>query len=351
MESAEPKHRWFCATCPIRILLVPPQKVVHPTAERLLILRCQFRPRLWQLPIEQGRAYVVEGLCHADFALERSLQVREVAHHFLHEGLVALDFLQQDDFQWRRNAVFDELQLTLGDFGLDVRRRLLDEILAAHPAAVASCARLHRHQACVNVLRRCHEIVDLCIGVQAEHSWRLVEGQLDNGLLIDGQVALKSTIVIELGAAEVKLDILVEQKVTHVLLQVRVQDAPVVVVCDAASVHGLADQVTQRFPWQDFFHVEGFLQIQIQQSRGHLEVGFVEVVRDIPTNATELSAVLDDRVEERQDVHERSESWRIAGVKVGIADFCIALLDVQFQALGGLGHDFQTALQNAHREC
>mmetsp|Transcript_73343 Transcript_73343/g.148877 ORF Transcript_73343/g.148877 Transcript_73343/m.148877 type:complete len:280 (-) Transcript_73343:2770-3609(-) len=146
VEATEPKDGWVALGAPIRILLVATQVVIHPAAQGLLRLRGELDPCTWQLPVEHGGSKLVERLTHADLSLQGPLQVCEMPHHFLDEVLVTLDLLHEYHLQGRGHAVLVELQLIFGDLLLDVSGRLLDELVAAHPATVSARASLHGHE-------------------------------------------------------------------------------------------------------------------------------------------------------------------------------------------------------------
>mmetsp|Transcript_125573 Transcript_125573/g.390935 ORF Transcript_125573/g.390935 Transcript_125573/m.390935 type:complete len:390 (+) Transcript_125573:1853-3022(+) len=56
-------------------------------------------------------------------------------------------------------------------------------------------------------------------------------------------------------------------------------------------------------------------------------------------------------MEEAQHVHQRPERPVVTRIKVRIRNLCIRLLDVQLQALRGLGHNLQASLKDSHGEC
>lgn len=106
---------------------------------------------------------------------------------------------------------------------------------------------------------------------------------------------LGQPIVELIGLRKEELVVLVKEEVTHELVEVSGQNATVKVVCHTATVHGLANQVSQGAPRNHLvFVVLGFLQVEAQETEGNAEVGLVVVVGHIPADLTVFTAIEDD---------------------------------------------------------
>mmetsp|Transcript_25191 Transcript_25191/g.84666 ORF Transcript_25191/g.84666 Transcript_25191/m.84666 type:complete len:256 (-) Transcript_25191:12061-12828(-) len=143
----------------------------------------------------------------------------------------------------------------------------------------------------------------------------------------------------------------VEQKVAHVLCQVRCQDSAVHVVGDSAAVHGVADEVLERPPGQFLVaSVKCLFQVQRKQFPRNLKVTLVEVVADVPADLAVLPALLHHRVQPRQHEQARGKGGMRALVVDGLVHLGVRRPHVQLQAVGRLRHHFQRPLQDAQRE-
>mmetsp|Transcript_36308 Transcript_36308/g.72230 ORF Transcript_36308/g.72230 Transcript_36308/m.72230 type:complete len:258 (+) Transcript_36308:1248-2021(+) len=143
----------------------------------------------------------------------------------------------------------------------------------------------------------------------------------------------------------------VEQKVTQVLLHVRLNDAPVAVVGHAAAVHDLAHEVPQRVPRDLRVTVLVRLgQVVFKQLDGDLKVRVIEVVVDVPTHLAVLAPLLHNSVEEGQDKDARPEGFVRAREEQFLWHLGVGGQHVELEAVGWLGHALDRALQDADRE-
>jgi hypothetical protein len=119
---------------------------------------------------------------------------------------------------------------------------------------------------------------------------------------------------------------------------VDVHQPAVPVVGHTAAVVDLGDQVLERVPRRLIVLVE----VQPQAQLGHLEIGIVEIVRDIPPQIEELAPVDEHGVEPAHGVEQLLVLEGLAArVELLVAHVVDQPRHVRLEALGRLGGHLQ----------
>mmetsp|Transcript_14108 Transcript_14108/g.33880 ORF Transcript_14108/g.33880 Transcript_14108/m.33880 type:complete len:904 (+) Transcript_14108:88-2799(+) len=355
VQPRQPHHRGLALLHPHLVLLVAALEPQHPAAQLLLRGRRHLGPGRRQRTVEQRGGQHVQVAAHADLAAQRLLQVLERAEHARYQLVVAVQLLQQHHLARRGHPhrLLDHLHVERRrQLGQDVAGHAADEVLAADAPAAARHARLQVDQVGPDVLGGVGVVRDVGVAVQPERLGRLHDGQAvdDAGVRLSGAV-LRHHVVHLVVLEEVERLERVEQEVAQVLVQVRVEDAAVVRVRHAPAIHRLADQVPQRAPRQHVVLVlERLGEVRVDQQVTDAEVRLVEVVGDVPAQLAVLAALLHHGVEERQHVRQRPEPLVRALGQGLLGDLGVGRAHVELQAVGGLRHHLQRALQDAQGE-
>jgi hypothetical protein len=134
----------------------------------------------------------------------------------------------------------------------------------------------------------------------------------EDGDLVDfnvGHLFVLSLIrndIFEVGLREEELLIAIEDKVTHELGQVGNEYTSIVIIGHTATIHSVTNQISQSGPWQFFlFSFDCFIQVKRDQIPRNSKVRIIEIIRNIPTNLSELLSLLNSRVEETQHINHR----------------------------------------------
>mmetsp|Transcript_175347 Transcript_175347/g.562466 ORF Transcript_175347/g.562466 Transcript_175347/m.562466 type:complete len:460 (+) Transcript_175347:949-2328(+) len=135
---------------------------------------------------------------------------------------------------------------------------------------------------------------------------------------------------------------------TEIALEDRGDESHILVVCDAASIVDLGDDVSQRGPRDLRLSHE----VHPDLLTGHLEVGVHPLVGDVPPDGAELPPLEDDGVEEGQAEEQVLvlEGLRGAGLEDVLADVLERSAQVRSETLGRLVGDLDAVLQDGHRE-
>jgi hypothetical protein len=91
-------------------------------------------------------------------------------------------------------------------------------------------------------------------------------------------------------------------------------------------------------------------QVKIDQFKGNHEVGFIEVILDIPTNLTEFLSLLDGSVEEGQHIKHGLEFPLGTTVEDFLRKLRVCLLDILAETIWGFSYDLNRFLKDTKRE-
>eukprot|EP00968_Pinguiococcus_pyrenoidosus_P001316 scaffold58_cov256-Pinguiococcus_pyrenoidosus.AAC.11 len=366
VKSREPYAGRLAVGDPVFILSVSRGEVVHPRAQRLLRVRRQAAPHRRQEAVVQTVAEVVQLVAHADFPNERLAQIGERRRHLDDQLVPPLQLLQQHHLAWCRrlagvlleNAFANQDEVVAaqvhtgeGHFAEDVHGQAADVILPTGAGATATRARLQVDQVLPHLPRGLRVVLDLRVGVQAEHRRGVRQGQRLHHAGVVLERARLRHLVVKAGAREVELLAVVEQEVPHVFFEVRLQHSAIHVVRHAAAVHGVSDEILEAAPRQELvFVLEGLLQVQREQASGDVEVRLVKVVRDVPADLAVLLALLDDGMQEHQHEEAGLEGPVRAFLKRGVVDLRVRGPHVELQAVRRLRDHLKAPLQDTQGE-
>lgn len=187
--------------------------------------------------------------------------------------------------------------------------------------------------------------------MQTKDAWAGEEWNLINAGLELLHVLSCWDSVIKVGPREEELLVLIEDEVTHELVEVGHKHASVPVVRYTTSVHGITDEVPHCFPGKRFLlPVARLVQVKHDELERDSEVGVVEVVVDVPSDLSILLSLLDGGVEEGQDIAEGLELFFRAFVEVFVFQLRHVLPDVSTETIRRLSDDLETLLQDTQRE-
>lgn len=91
-------------------------------------------------------------------------------------------------------------------------------------------------------------------------------------------------------------------------------------------------------------------QVKVDELKGNHEVGFIEVILDVPTNFTEFLSLLDGSVEEGQHIKHGFEFLLGTTVEDFLRKLGICLLDVLTKSIWGFSYDLNRFLKDTKRE-
>ena len=104
--------------------------------------------------------------------------------------------------------------------------------------------------------------------------------------------------VVAVGTREVELLVLIEDKLSKELLEVRVKDASIPVVSHTTTVHSITNEVPKCFPWKVLiFGFCSLVQVEMDQSPRDSEITVIEIVFNVPTDLTVLFTFLNSGME------------------------------------------------------
>jgi len=139
--------------------------------------------------------------------------------------------------------------------------------------------------------------------METEYTWQCEETELINGLKseLHGVFVWDNIVITKLREEELLVSIKDER--SHVLLKIAHHASSIVVISYSTTIHGFTDKISKCFPWKFFIsRLNGFIEIHGNKLVRNGVVTHVEVIRDIPSDFTELLSLLDNRMEEREDV-------------------------------------------------
>mmetsp|Transcript_66951 Transcript_66951/g.173574 ORF Transcript_66951/g.173574 Transcript_66951/m.173574 type:complete len:333 (+) Transcript_66951:1144-2142(+) len=224
-------------------------------------------------------------------------------------------------------------------------RHARDDLLAGLAAPAGGDAGLHADDGIEELLGLVELRRDQRIRVQPEDSGILVHWQRLQVVpgLVQGALGWR---VVRLQACEPEARH--QHRRREVALQHRGDQPHVLVVCDAAAIVHLGDDVLQRCPGDLGLSDE----VHAHLLAGHLEVGVHPLVGDVPTDGAELAALQDHRVEEGE---AKEQFFVLSGLlRAGLVDVLADVLEgtaeVGAQALRRLVRDLDAVLEDWHGE-
>mmetsp|Transcript_14719 Transcript_14719/g.22387 ORF Transcript_14719/g.22387 Transcript_14719/m.22387 type:complete len:562 (-) Transcript_14719:3076-4761(-) len=312
-EAREPVRVGPAALQPPAVLLVAGQQRGEPDAQPgqdpgELVAGHGVDPEVGHAGVEHGVQRPLQFLGHHHLAVDRQPQLRQDEAHLADDPLQPLDLLEEEDVQRHRQAaqlvdldLVVVLVVVLRQPLLQLLALLADHVLAAHAAVAAATLGLRLTQ---RVEQRVHLLlaegqvrvrvqpedlrgVDLREGRQVRAVVRVLLGLRDPvhkvvGDAVDG----RGRVVVEgLGAGV--------GREPH--LGVRLEHAPVQVVCDFPAVLGLGHHVLEGGPGDG-----AVVQVLLQEEDAGGQVARVVLVGDAPAEGAELAALLHHGVQEAQ---------------------------------------------------
>eukprot|EP01136_Pigoraptor_vietnamica_P000134 Opistho-1_new@25059 len=348
-EPGHPEHVGAAVKEPAVELRVALNEVAEPKAERR-------RPPRHALP-RGGHTRVVhrvEGVAqlvaHDDRARDGKLEVLEHTAHHRNDALDAVNLLSEEDIHGRLAALLVERRLHLVAHVVSrkllehVIRKALDGRLARLAAAAAALLRLDVDDRAEHRVGHVRLVRNVRVRVEAEHL-----GRVDEREFLDELAVLVDRLLDGDDVALVEAEVVREHVVAEPRLRIRVEQALVKVVRDAAAVLDLADHVAHRVPRDALARVD-LVEVVLHKLHAREEVRLVELVGDVPAERAELAALLHRRVEERDRVEHRLPERQVVHVEHVLRDPVVRALEARLDALRRLVRELDARLQQADRE-
>jgi len=186
------------------------------------------------------------------------------------------------------------------------------------------------------------EIGNFSVGVESENARRSEQRNLINLVHELLHILTFGDRVVVFGSREVELLVLVEDEITHELVEIGVEDSTIPVIRDTTSIHSFSDKIAQSLPGKSLFvRLSRLVEVELNEAPRDAEVRIVEIVHDVPADLAVLFTLLNGGVEETQHINERLELWSRAVVQDLIGQLAEVLLNVGTKTIWGLSDDLK----------
>mmetsp|Transcript_29932 Transcript_29932/g.95642 ORF Transcript_29932/g.95642 Transcript_29932/m.95642 type:complete len:347 (-) Transcript_29932:4443-5483(-) len=309
--------------------------------------------------IEDGVDAPDQVLGHDDFALDRLLHELQRLPDDVDDDLETLRLLEQEDVE--RDA---QSALPINDLErqvLDVVHRdrfeqalglLLHNLFPRWPVAGRARLRLRLDDHREELRGLLHAEREVRVGVQPEDLRGINLREPRNASVVVLELAGRDDVVAVVegrardGLLGVELELLRQRRRRQPGLCVGLEEPPVEVVRNLAAVLRLCHHVLKRGPAQ-----RTSVQVLLQEVDARLQISIVELVRDAPSQRTELPPLLDDGVREAQRVEQLLPLVRLDALEpILVHDNGVGTEHAGAQALGRLVRDLRARLQQRDGE-